>query len=91
MQNMTKIKNRKKLAVSRGYILVIFLGLSTSTSSRSQKVQKNPENYLNSLSLAVIKTDRNDKKLAEREACVINIAAAAHYSIKQATRAFQQL
>ena len=34
-------------------------------------MQKNPENYLNSLSLAVIKTDRNDKKLAEREACVI--------------------
>ena len=34
-------------------------------------MQKNPENYLNSLSLAVINTDRNDKKLAEREACVI--------------------
>ena len=55
------------------------------------KSAEKPPNYLNSLSLAVNKTDRNDKKLAEREACVINIAAAAHYSIKQATRAIQQL
>ena len=86
-----KIKNRKKLAVSRGYILVIFCVYRPQLRLGHKKCGKTPKITWIRFPWPLFKLIGKIKSWSEREACVINIAAAAHYSIKQATRAFQQL